>query len=724
MLLHSFSFEPSFYEQLSRLTQISHHHPHSFLGLQEKGEAKVIRLWRPGATQLHLEVFGSIVQATQVDSAGLFEYEVPKETSFLDYRVYYQSGLLAHDPYSFSSTFGELDQYLFSRGVHYELYDRMGGRKTTHLGVKGAKFSVWAPNAKNVSLLCDSNYWDGRVNPMRMQGYSGVWEIFMPGLLAGEKYKFEIHTQQGQRFIKADPYATQSEMRPATASILSNIDEFEWQDQKWLEQRAIKSQHATPLSIYELHTGSWNQQDGQFLNYKELAHRLAAYCQEMGFTHVELMPIQEHPLDESWGYQVTGFFAPTSRHGTPQDFQYFVNFLHLAGIGVILDWVPGHFPIDSFSLAQFDGSALYEHADPRQGYHPHWSTYIFNFSRHEVSNFLIANALYWCKKMHVDGLRVDAVASMLYLDYGREHEEWIPNIYGGKENLAAIEFLKHFNSVLHQQVAGVITIAEESTSFPAVTQLVENGGLGFDFKWNMGWMNDTLRYFSQDPLYRTYHHHDLTFGLVYAFSEKFICALSHDEVVHGKKHLLSKMSGDRWQQFANLRLLLSYLYCQPGKKSLFMGMEFGQWNEWNCKKEIDWCLLQFADHRQISDLVKELNRLYLYHPALWEKDFDEKTFQWVSFQDQKNSVISYLRKTEKETLLCVHNFTPSYHYHYFLPLFDIKTAVELFNSDALCYGGSGKINSSPQVIIDPENLVSGLAIEVAPLATMIFSISL
>jgi len=718
------TLEPSFYEHLQRIIQITHHHPHDVLGLHECENQKVIRLWRPGAFQVFLELNGEIVEAVKIHDEGFFEYRVPVETTALDYRVYHQNGLLAHDPYAFPSTFGEIDQYLFGKGVHYELYNQMGGRLTSHLGVEGVKFSVWAPNAKCVSLLSDCNYWDGRANPMRVQGYTGVWEIFVPGMKEGEKYKFEIHTQQGERCIKADPYATYSEMRPATASIIASIDSYNWRDQQWIEARKHQDIQAKPLSIYEIHTGSWNQYDGNFLNYRDLAHNLASYCLEMGFTHVELMPIQEHPLDESWGYQVSGFFAPTSRHGSPQDFQYFVDYMHLKGIGVILDWVPGHFPTDAFSLSRFDGSALYEHADPRQGFHPHWQTNIFNFSRNEVTNFLIANALYWCEKMHIDGLRVDAVASMLYVDYGREESEWIPNIYGGRENLAAIEFLKHLNSVIHQRCPGVIMIAEESTSFPGVTQPAELGGLGFDFKWNMGWMNDTLRYFSKDPLYRTYHHHDLTFGLIYVFSENFICALSHDEVVHGKKSLISKMPGDTWQQFANLRLLLSYMICQPGKKSLFMGAELAQWTEWNCKKEMEWFLLDFPVHKNIFNLVKDLNHFYLQHAALWEKDSNFQTFEWITFQDTQNSIICYLRKGIAETLLCVHNFTPQYHSHYFISSFNIHYIEELFNTDSICYGGSGKNNNYPETVKDINGHIQGVRIEVAPLATMIFKVSI
>lgn len=724
MTMHPIHFESSFYDNLMRIINTVHHNPHAILGLHPYFEDyQVIRLWRPGAQQVFLEVFGVIESARMVHAAGIFECVVPKNTTVQDYRVYHQNGQLEHDPYAFLPTFGELDQHLFAKGVHYELYNQMGGRLTVQQGIEGAKFSVWAPNAKSISLVGDFNYWDGRVNPMRVMGYTGVWELFVPGLKAGDKYKFEIHTQQGERRLKADPYAVCSELRPSTASVLALVDHFQWQDQQWMDERRQEAGRAKPISIYELHAGSWRMNNGQFLNYRQLAHELAAYCLEMGFTHVELMPIQEHPLDESWGYQVSGFFAPTSRHGSPEDFQYFINHLHQNRIGVILDWVPGHFPTDDFSLARYDGSALYEHVDPRQGFHPHWHTNIFNFSRHEVTNFLIANALYWCEKMHVDGLRVDAVASMLYLDYGRNEGEWIPNIYGGRENLAAIEFLKHLNSIVHQRCPGVLMIAEESTSFTGVTHSVDHGGLGFDFKWNMGWMNDTLRYFEINPLFRKYHHSDLTFGLIYAFSEKFICALSHDEVVHGKKSLLSKMPGDMWQQFANLRLLLSYMTCQPGKKLIFMGAEIAQWNEWYCKKELEWFLLQFPTHSGIHRLVKDLNHFYRHHKALWERDFHWETFEWVDFNDIQNSVICYYRKGNNEKLLCIHNFTPQYHPHYIVHSHNIEQIQEIFNTDAEHYGGSGKTNSQPEILRNAHGESIGVRLALAPLATMVFKIS-
>jgi 1,4-alpha-glucan branching enzyme len=557
---------------------------------------------------------------------------------------------------------------------------------------------------------------------MRSMGSSGIWELFVPGLKEGDKYKFEIRTQLGDLRVKADPYGYYSEIRPATASIVFDIDRFVWQDQEWIAKRNEYRQQPQPQAIYEVHLGSWRKNGSNFKNYREIAVELASYCQEMGFTHVELMPIQEHPLDESWGYQVSGFYAVTSRFGTPNDFQWFVNHLHLSGVGVILDWVPGHFPTDDFSLGRFDGTSLYEHEDPRLGFHPHWSTFIFNFGRHEVSNFLIANALYWFEVMHVDGLRVDAVASMLYLDYGREKGEWIPNRYGGHENLEAIEFFKHLNSIVHQRIPGALMIAEESTSFTGVTHPVEQGGLGFNLKWNMGWMNDTLRYFSKDMIYRCHHHHDLTFGLLYAFSERFVLVLSHDEVVHGKRSLISKMPGDVWQKFANLRLLYSYMICQPGKKLLFMGGEIGQWNEWYCKAELEWFLLQFPTHKGIQSMVKTLNHFYLKHDALWQHDFDYTGFEWVDFNDRENSVIAYFRKNEHRRLLCVHHFTPSYHADYCIGIKGITHVNEVFNSDHIDYGGSGKINPQPKILYSEQGSSYGISIQLPPLATCIFEV--
>ena len=712
------------HSQIFHLNQGVHHDPHTFLGLHSDGKGhKVIRLWRPNAETIYLEVFGEKVRPHKVSDTGLFEYNVPNHTSIHDYRVYHQNGLLAHDPYSFWPTLGDVDQYLFAKGVHYQLYQVLGGRLTTHQDIAGVKFAVWAPAAKSVALVGDFNYWNGRVNPMRSLGSSGIWELFVPGLKEGERYKFEIKTQSDTLLLKSDPYAYSSEVRPATASVIANIDRFSWGDSEWLKQRTQNKDTPKPINIYEVHLGSWKKNGNAFLNYRDLAIELVNYCQEMGFTHVELLPIQEHPLDESWGYQVSGFYSVTSRFGTPEDFQWFVNHLHRNQIGVILDWVPGHFPTDDFSLGRFDGTALYEHEDPRQGWHPHWSTLIFNFGRHEVSNFLIANALFWLQQMHVDGLRVDAVASMLYLDYGREPGEWVPNKYGTKENLEAIEFLKHLNSVVHHQIPGVLMIAEESTSFAKVTYPVEQGGLGFDMKWNMGWMNDTLRYFSTDMIFRHYNQRDLTFGLLYAFSERFVNVLSHDEVVHGKNSLMGKMPGDVWQQFANMRLLYSYMICQPGKKLLFMGGEIGQWNEWSCKKGVEWDLLHFIPHQEIQRMVKDLNHLYLESKELWQRDFHHETFEWVDFSDTKNSVISYLRKSEHSCILCVHNFTPVYHHDYFISLRNLAKVQEIFNTDSLQYGGSGKINPHTSIVCDHYGHPCGMKIQLAPLATMIYQVS-
>ncbi len=697
--------------------------PHSILGLHTTREGKVIRLYRPDAENVYLEVKNEILQATKVHPCGLFEYRVANEIEALDYRVYHQSGLLAHDPYAFLPTFGELDAYLFGKGVNYNLHKVMGGRPCVFNDTEGVKFTVWAPSAKQVSLVGDFNYWDGRTNPMRSLGSSGIYEIFIPGLKVGEKYKFEITTQNNELRVKSDPYALYSEIRPNTASIVQDPYQWKWNDAEWIQNR--KSIHKTPISIYEVHLGSWKRRDGHFMNYRDIARDISSYCKEMGFTHIELMPLSEHPFDESWGYQVTGYFAITSRYGTCEDFQYFVDHLHQNGIGVIMDFVPGHFPFDDFALARFDGTCLYEHEDERQGFHPHWNTCIFNFGRPEVSNFLISSAINWFDVYHIDGLRVDAVASMLYLDYGRDEGKWIPNKYGGKENIEAIEFIKHLNSIVHEKFPNVCMIAEESTSFTGVSHPLEYNGLGFDLKWNMGWMNDTLRYFRTDPLFRLYHHNDLTFGLLYAFSENFILVFSHDEVVHGKGSLLSKMPGDYWQKFANLRLLLSYQMCQPGKKLLFMGQEIGQWNEWYCKAEVEWSLLQYPSHAGIQTLVKDLNHLYVTEKMLHDEDLSYHGFEWIDFNDTKNSVISYYRKSPKnnrEALLCVHNFTPQYHHEYIIPVRSIYEIEEIFNSDDVRYGGSGKTKMEIHILRNEQGYPWGIKLSLAPLATCILRV--
>ncbi len=693
----------------------SSHDPHQFLGVHEG----ILRAFAPGASELKVELRGQMVPMQKRGEVGLFELQVG-EIKPTDYRLYYMNGLLAHDPYAFWPSIGELDLHLFANGVHYQLYEMLGARRMVHQGVEGVRFAVWAPSASGVALVADFNYWDGRRHPMRSLGSSGVWELFVPGIGVGEKYKFEIRTREEHLRVKSDPFANGCELRPKTASVVSDLAQFAWSDGAWMEAR--KKQEERPVYIYELHLGSWKRRGTEFLDYEQLAQLLGDYCEEMGFTHVELMPVMEHPLDESWGYQVTGFFAPTSRFGTPRQFQKFIDHLHSRGIGVILDWVPAHFPTDDFSLAQFDGTALYEHVDPRQGFHPHWNTLIFNYGRKEVSNFLIASALFWLEVMHVDGLRVDAVASMLYLDYGREEGGWIPNPHGGRENLEAIEFLKHLNSIVCSRVAGAMMIAEESTAFPGVTQRVEDGGLGFQYKWNMGWMNDTLRYFEKDPIFRHYHHNELTFGLLYAFSERFMLVLSHDEVVHGKRSLLGKMPGDRWQQFANLRLCLSYQLCQPGKKLLFMGNELGEWQEWNCQEQLPWYLLQDPAHNGAQRMVKEMVHLYRKRPALWQRDSSHEGFNWVDFADRQNSVISYLRCSSSEQLLCLHNFTPNFCPDYRLHLPGVRSVRALFSSDQPEYGGSGVTGQEVKLLLDAKGCSTGIEIRLAPLATMIFEV--
>lgn len=680
-----------------------HFDPHQILGLHDKE----IRIWRPGAALIHVEVLGNIVETQRVADEGLFVYKTKKTIGPQDYRIYYENGILAHDPYSFAPTIGDVDTFLFNKGCHYELYKVLGAHLKTIHGIKGVSFAVWAPNAEGISLIADFNHFASGFYPMRNLGVSGIWELFIPGVGVGEKYKFEIWTKEGAALVKSDPYANYFEMRPKNASIVVDIDRFQWKGKR------KKTSINEPLNIYEVHLGSW-QRGSDFPNYRDLAMSLADYCIDMGFTHIELMPMMEHPFDDSWGYQVTGFFAVTSRYGTVDDFQFFVDHMHQKGIGVILDWVPAHFPVDDFAIYRFDGTALYEHEDLRKGFHPHWNTAIFNYGRKEVCNFLIASALFWLEQMQVDGIRVDAVASMLYLDYGREKGEWIPNEDGSNFNLEAIEFLRHLNSIVHQRCVGSLMIAEESTAYFGVTS---PQGLGFDLKWNMGWMNDTLKYFKTDPFFRKHHQNALTFSLLYAFSEKFICAISHDEVVHEKKSLLSKMPGPDWQKFAGVRLLYSYKMGHPGKKLLFMGAELGQWEEWNFRKELDWYLLQYPLHQGLQTMIKELNHLYLKMSQFWENDFSWEGYEWVDFSDHEQSVISYLRKAKsKNPLFIVHHFVPETIENYNISLRRVKKIVEIFNSDNEKYGGSGKIKSRVNVRTD------GISFTLAPLATMIFEV--
>jgi 1,4-alpha-glucan branching enzyme len=597
------------------------------------------------------------------------------------------------DPYSFLPTLGELDIHLVMEGRHEELYERLGAHVREIAGVVGTAFAVWAPNARSISVVGDFNSWDGRLHPMRSLGSSGIWELFVPGVGDGQKYKYEIRTQEGRLRIKADPVAFATEVPPANASIVHDY-RHEWNDHEWLAQRSRKEWLREPVSIYEVHLASWRRnplEDNRSLTYLELADELADYVTDLGFTHVELLPVMEHPFSGSWGYQVTGYFAPTSRFGSPDDFRCFVDRLHRNGVGVILDWVPAHFPRDDWALAQFDGTALYEHADPRRGAHPDWGTLIFNLSRNEVRNFLLSNALYWVREQHADALRVDAVASMLYLDYSRKEGEWLPNVFGGRENLEAVEFLKLMNETVYGREPGSFTAAEESTAWPGVSRPTYLGGLGFGFKWNMGWMHDTLSYFQKDPVYRRFHHHTLTFSLMYAFSENFILPLSHDEVVHGKGSLLDKMPGDRWQKFANLRSLYAYMWAHPGKKLLFMGGELAEWQEWNEDTSLHWDLLEEADHQGVQSLIRDLNHAYRAQPALYDVDFDARGFRWLEANDAANNVLAFARLDEnnERPVVCVLNLSPLPRYGYRVGMPACCRWRELVNTDSTYYGGSG-----------------------------------
>ncbi len=626
------------------------------------------------------------------------------------------------------------DLYLYGRGEHWDIYRILGAHPDVLDDEAGYRFAVWAPNAKAVHVTGDFCDWRHGELPLYPVGVSGVWAGFVPGLEKGALYKFGVTQQDGRVVYKTDPCAFYAEMRPGVAAVAWDLDNYEWNDQAWMDQRRADGLPLDkPLSIYEVHAGSWRRSRDRdakhgFLNYRELADQLIPYVKDLGFTHIEFMPLAEHPLDESWGYQTSHLFAPTSRFGAPEEFKEFVDRCHQAGIGVILDWVSGHFPKDEWCMGRFDGSALYEHADPSQGEHPDWGTYIFNFGRHEVRNFLFANALYWLKEFHIDGLRIDAVASMLYLDYSREEGEWRPNAYGGNENLEAIDFLKELNRVVHGHYPGATMIAEESTAWPGVSRPLYSGGLGFTFKWNMGWMHDTLEYFSKDPIYRPHHHNILTFSMLYSFSENFVLPLSHDEVVHGKGALLSKMPGDMWRQMANLRALFTYMWAHPGKKLLFMGCEFGQWNEWNSSEELDWVLLQFPAHGGIRSLVQDLNALLKTQPALYSADHDWNGFEWVDLSDYASSVISFLRKPGPRIdgarpLLWIFNFTPVVREDYCVGCPSGGFWREIMNSDSEHYGGSN-VGNSGGVMAEKAELGQWpytLRVTLPPLAGMCFS---
>ena len=639
-----------------------------------------------------------------IHPAGVFEAICPVEgdSEAFRYRLRIDAAngesMTQHDPYSFPPLLTDFDLYLFGEGKHLDIHRRLGAQRRTIDGVEGINFAVWAPNARAVSVIGDFNRWDSRPNPMRKHTSSGIWELFMPGIELGTPYKFAVRQQHGGIVEKADPFAFGAEVPPRSASVVTDLDRYEWQDSEWLERRRHWSCHREPVSIYEVHLGSWRQaadSEHGWKNYRDLAHELVEYCLQMGFTHLELLPVTEHPFTGSWGYQSIGYFAATSRYGTPDDFMYFVDHCHRHGIGVILDWVPAHFPKDDHGLRKFDGTALFEHEDPRQGEHPDWGTLIFNYGRNEVRNFLLSSARFWLEQFHIDGLRVDAVASMLYLDYSRKSDEWIPNRFGGRENLEAITFLQEFNEQVHRDFPGVMTLAEESTAWGGVSRPVYNGGLGFSIKWNMGWMNDTLRYMRNDPIHRRFHHDELTFSLIYAFTENFMLPLSHDEVVHGKHSLIGQMPGDLWQQFANLRLLYSYMWTHPGKKLLFMGCELAQWSEWNHDAQLQWDLLQFDRHQGIHNLVADLNKLYLNEPALYRHDFDAAGFEWIDCLNGDESMLAYLRHGDSpdQTVLVVCNFTPVVRHKYAIGVPEGGYYHEILNSDAQYYGGSNVGNA-------------------------------
>ena len=589
------------------------------------------------------------------------------------------------------------DLHLLGEGTHFQAFDKLGARVIEHDGVSGVHFAVWAPNARQVNLVGDFNQWDGSKHPMVVVQQSGYWETFVAGLAQGATYKFEVIGADGQRVLKADPCGRYFETPPRTASIVWSSDQYEWRDQRWMRERIDRGQWLRqPMSVYEVHLGSWRRRaDGQLLNYREMADELVPYVKEMGFTHIELLPVMEHPYTGSWGYQVIGFFAPTSRFGTPEDFKAFVDACHQHGIGVLLDWVPGHFPKDEHGLARFDGSALYEHEDPRQGEHRDWGTLIFNYGRHEVRSFLLSNALFWLKQFHIDGLRVDAVASMLYLDYSREKEQWVPNQFGGRENLEAVEFLKQLNMLVERECPGAIVCAEESTSWPGVTRPVHLGGLGFTFKWNMGWMHDMLDYTKEDPVHRKWHHNKITFSMMYAYSERFVLPFSHDEVVHGKRAMLDKMPGDVWQKHANLRALYGYMFAHPGKKLLFMGGEIGQWREWNHDWQLDWEVLGDPKHAGLQRWMSDLNRAYRNEPSLWQDDNDWRGFQWIDCNDHDHSIIALVRRADDEAdfTVAVVNFTPVPRRGYRVGVPAAGEYREILNSDAQVYGGSNMGNA-------------------------------
>jgi 1,4-alpha-glucan branching enzyme len=706
--------------------------PFAVLGRHEvtvdRHPAVVLRTMQPAASAVELVTPGAVTPMPRRHPAGLFEARVPLTGNVSDfaYRFRVHEGGAARDvidPYQYGQVLSDYDLHLFAEGTHHRAWDKLGSHVMTIGEVTGVHFAVWAPNAQRVSVIGDFNGWDGRPHPMRKLLPSGVWELFIPELTPGACYKFEVRTHAGHLIEKADPYARFFEVPPRSASVIWEDGDYEWGDADWMRDRpAAGSWHDRPVSTYEVHLGSWRRVPGEshrYLSYRELAETLVPYVREMGYTHIELLPVMEHPFSGSWGYQVLGFFAPTSRFGTPDDFRHFVDACHRYGLGVILDWVPGHFPKDRHGLAEFDGTALYEHADPRKGEHRDWGTLIFNYGRNEVRSFLLSSALYWLEEFHVDGLRVDAVASMLYLDYSRPHGEWIPNQYGGRENLEAVSFLQQLNTVTHGRVPGSITVAEESTAWPAVSRPTYVGGLGFTFKWNMGWMHDMLEYIEQNPIHRRWHHEKITFSMLYSFTENFVLPFSHDEVVHGKRSMLDKMPGDLWQKFATLRALYGYMFGHPGKKLMFMGCEFGQWREWNSEESLDWHLTDDPMHAGLRRWVQDLNRTYQQEPSLHEVDFEHSGFSWIDCHDNENSVVSLIRRARdaRDFTVMIANFTPVPRPGYRFGVPDAGWYREVLNSDAAIYGGSnmgngGGVNTES---IPDHGFTQSISITVPPL---------
>lgn len=720
---------------IASLVNGDHGAPFELLGPHPVPNRKVsisIRTFRPWASEIVLvnERTGTRYPMKRLHDAGLFEVRVRGQWPYhFEATTYENHTEIFHDPYQVDPWLSDFDLYLFNEGHNYQAYEKIGAHLRDVDGVRGVNFAVWAPNAYRVSVIGDFNRWDARVHPMRQRAASGIWEVFIPEVDAGARYKFDLRSRvDGYRVEKNDPYGYQAEMRPRTASIVANLDTYAWGDKNWMAERAETNHLERPMAIYEVHLGSWQRKnDYEWLTYRELAETLIPYAERMGYTHLELMPVAEHPLDRSWGYQVTGYFAPTSRYGTPQDFMYFVDQCHQHGIGVILDWVPAHFPKDGHALSYFDGTHLYEHADSRKGEHPDWGTYIFNYGRNEVRTFLLSNAMFWLERYHIDGLRVDAVSSMLYLDFGRKDGEWLPNEFGGNENLDAIGFLQELNAIVHREAPGTFTVAEESTAWPMVSRPTYLGGLGFTFKWNMGWMHDTLDYISKDPVHRRYHHHNLTFSLMYAFSENFVLSLSHDEVVHGKGSMINKAHGDWWQKFATLRALLGYQYTHPGKKLTFMGQEFGQWREWSEARSLDWHLTEhWPLHQQMQDWTRDLNALYSREPALFEQDFSPDGFEWIEANDVEQSVCSFLRfaKDKRDFLVVAFNFTPVPRHNYRIGVPESGYYREMINSDADTYGG-GNVGNYGGLHTDPEychNHHHSLSLTIPPLGIVVLKL--